>query len=106
MTIEKELPQRVPQTIGATKSILMLFLNPKKFAIMDLLEQDTSFTAVYFLNNVILPLVNRHVQQPGISAVSRCICISIFLIATLLGTSENRSPAIGASLFPAHIHPI
>jgi hypothetical protein len=45
--------------------MLMVFLSPKEFAIMDLLPQDTSFTAVYFVNNMALPLANRHAQQLG-----------------------------------------
>jgi hypothetical protein len=47
MTIDEELPQRVRQTIGATKSILTVFFNPKEFAIMDFFPQDTFFTTVY-----------------------------------------------------------
>jgi hypothetical protein len=49
--------------ITATKSILTVFFNPKEFAIDDLLPQDTSFTTIYFVNNVILPLANRHAPQ-------------------------------------------
>jgi hypothetical protein len=37
MTMDKELPQIVRQIIGATKSMLMIFFNPKEFAILDLL---------------------------------------------------------------------
>jgi hypothetical protein len=106
MTADEDLPQRVRQTIGPTKSMLMLFFNPKEFAIVDLLPQDTSFIAVYFVNNVILPLANRYVQQLGMSAVARCICISTIRSAILLGMSKNRWPAIGASVFPTSgIHP-
>jgi hypothetical protein len=60
MTIDQELPQRVRQTIGATKSMLTVFFNPKELAIVDLLTRDTSFTAVYFANNVILSPDNQH----------------------------------------------
>jgi hypothetical protein len=52
-------------TIGATKSMLMGFFNPKELAIMDLLPQDTSSTVAYFINSVILPLANRHAQHLG-----------------------------------------
>jgi hypothetical protein len=41
----------------------MVFFNPKEFAMVDLLPQDISFTTIYFVNNVILPLANRYVQQ-------------------------------------------
>jgi hypothetical protein len=46
MTIDGELPQQVRQAIGATKSVLMVFFNPKEFAIADLLRQDTSFRRI------------------------------------------------------------
>jgi hypothetical protein len=65
MAIDDELPQQVCQTIRATKSMLMAFFNPKEFTTMDLLPQSTSSTAGYFVNNVILPLANRHAQQLG-----------------------------------------
>jgi hypothetical protein len=32
MTIDEELPQQVNQTIGATKSMLTVFFNPKEMA--------------------------------------------------------------------------
>jgi hypothetical protein len=74
------------------KSMLMVFFNPKEFIVFDLLPQDTSFAAVYFVNNVILPSVNRHAQQLGISAITSCIYIRISTIpsATLLAMSKNR----------------
>jgi hypothetical protein len=62
---EEELPRRVRQTIGETKSMLTVVFHPKKFAVVDLLPQDTFFTAVYFLNKVILPLAGQHAQQLG-----------------------------------------
>jgi hypothetical protein len=37
MTIDEKLPQRVGQTIEATKSVLMIFFNPKEFAMVYLL---------------------------------------------------------------------
>jgi hypothetical protein len=70
MTIDEELPQRVRQTIRATKSMLMVFSDPKEFAIVGILPQNKSFTALYFANTVILPLDNRHTQQLG--DVGRC----------------------------------
>jgi hypothetical protein len=45
--------------------MLMVFVNPMEIAIVDLLTQDTSLTAIYFGNNVILLLVNRYAQQLG-----------------------------------------
>jgi hypothetical protein len=89
MAIDQELPRQVPQTIGATKSMLMVFFNPKEFAIVDLLPQNRSFTAVYFVSNVILPLANRYAHQLGISALACCICISTIPSATPLGMSMN-----------------
>jgi hypothetical protein len=65
MTIDEELPQRVRQTIGVTKSMLTVFFNPKAFTIVALLPQDTSCTAVSFVKNVILPLANGHAQSLG-----------------------------------------
>jgi hypothetical protein len=65
MTVDEELPQRVRRTIGATKSMPMIFFNPKGFGIVDLFPQDTSFTAVYFVNIIILPLANRDARQLG-----------------------------------------
>jgi hypothetical protein len=41
--IDEELRQQVSQTVGATKSVLALFFNPKESAIADLLPQDTAF---------------------------------------------------------------
>jgi hypothetical protein len=63
MTVDEELPQRVPQTIGATSSMLTVFFNSKEFTRVDLLPQDTPFTAVHFVNNATVPLVNRYAQQ-------------------------------------------
>jgi hypothetical protein len=40
-----------------------IFLNLKEFANLYLLPPDTFFTAVYFVNNMILPLANGHAQQ-------------------------------------------
>jgi hypothetical protein len=37
----------------------MMLFNLKEFDIMNLLLQDTSFTAVYFVDNVIIPLARR-----------------------------------------------
>jgi hypothetical protein len=108
-TIDEELPQQARQTTGATKLILMVFFNPKEFAIGTLFPQDASFAAVYFVNDVILPLADRYVQQLGISAVASCIYISTIPSATLLGMSKNRWPPVGASVLPLHlpsIHPI
>jgi hypothetical protein len=65
MTIGKELPQRARRTIGATKLMLLVFFNPKEFAIVDLLPSDNSFTVVCFVNNVLLPLANWNTQQLG-----------------------------------------
>jgi hypothetical protein len=65
MTVDDELPQRVRQTIGATISMLTIFFNPKEFTIVDLSPQDTSFIAVYFVNNAILPLTNRMLSSWG-----------------------------------------
>jgi hypothetical protein len=69
-------------------------------------NRHTSFTAVYFVNNVILLLANRHAWQLGILAVANCICSSTIPSATLLGMSKNKWPAISASVFPTlRIHP-
>jgi hypothetical protein len=43
MTIEGELPQRGPQTIRATESMLTVFFTPKEFAPVNLLQQERSF---------------------------------------------------------------
>jgi hypothetical protein len=45
--------------------MLEVFFNPKEFAMVDFLPQDTFFTAGYFVNNMTLPLANRHAQQLG-----------------------------------------
>jgi hypothetical protein len=101
--IDEELPQRVRQTIGAMKSMLMVFFNPKEFAIVDLLPQDTSFIMVYFVNNVILPLVNRRTQQLGDIGRRKLHLHFDNSKVTLLGMSKNRWPAIGAPMFPTAV---
>jgi hypothetical protein len=63
MTTDEEFPQRVSQTIGATKSMLMVSFNPKEFAIADLLPQNISFTVADFVNNMTLSLANLRTQQ-------------------------------------------
>jgi hypothetical protein len=103
MTINDELPQGVCQTIGATKSTLMVFFNAKKFVMVGLLPQNTASTAVYFVNHAILPLANQRAQQLGISFLASCICISTIPCAKLFGMSKNRWPAIGASMFPTSV---
>jgi hypothetical protein len=93
MMIDAELSQRVRQTIGARKSMLTVVFNPKAFAIVALLPQDTSCTAISFVKNVILPLVNCHAQWLRISTVTSCICISTILSTMLLGMSKKRWPS-------------
>jgi hypothetical protein len=94
MIIDEELPRTVRETIGETKSRLIVLFNPKEFIIVDLLPQDTSFIAVYFVNNAILLLANRHAQQRGISAVTSCVIISRIPSVTLLGMSKNTWPSV------------
>jgi hypothetical protein len=43
----------------------MAFFNPKELGIVDLLSHDASFTTLYLIDNVILPLVNQHAQRLG-----------------------------------------
>jgi hypothetical protein len=43
--------------------MLTLFFNPKKFALVHLLPQNTSLTAACFVDNVIIPLARWHAQQ-------------------------------------------
>jgi hypothetical protein len=75
--------------------MLMVSFNPKEFAIVVLLLQDTSFTAAHFVSNVILTLANQHAQQFGISAIITWICVSTIPSAKLPSMS-NEWPAIGA----------
>jgi hypothetical protein len=65
MMIDQDLPQRVCETIGATRSVLTVFFDPREFARVDFLPQNTSSTVAYFANNVVLLLANWHAQQPG-----------------------------------------
>jgi hypothetical protein len=60
--LEEELPQRVLQTIKATKSMLTVFFNPKQFTLMTLLPQGTSVTAARFVDKLIIPVANGHAQ--------------------------------------------
>jgi hypothetical protein len=63
MPLDEEIPQRVRQTIGARKSMFTVFFNPNHFAIVDLLPQNTNFTAAYFVARVVIPLANQHHQE-------------------------------------------
>jgi hypothetical protein len=63
MTIEEEFPQRVRQTIRATKSMLTVFFNPKEFTLGNLLGQGRTFTTAYFIDDVIMPFANQHAHQ-------------------------------------------
>jgi hypothetical protein len=65
MAIEEKLPQRVDQTIRATKSILTVFLNSKEFALVNLLPHGAPFTAAHFVDNVIIQLPSQRAQQRG-----------------------------------------
>jgi hypothetical protein len=65
MKIERELLQRVRETIRVTKSMLTVFSNPMEFASVNLLPQSASFTAARFANNVIISLANPLAQQRG-----------------------------------------
>jgi hypothetical protein len=65
MTIDEELSQKVHQTTMATKSMLMVFFNPKEFVRVNLLPQGRSLIAVHFVDNVIIPLASRYAQQRG-----------------------------------------
>lgn len=63
MTIEEELAKGMRQTMRATRSRLTALFNLTEFALMDLLPRGTSFAAVCFVDNAIIPLVNRHTWQ-------------------------------------------
>jgi hypothetical protein len=65
MTINENLPQRVHQTIKATKAMPAVFFNPKELIVMNLLPQGMLFTTVYFVDNVIILLASRHAQPLG-----------------------------------------
>jgi hypothetical protein len=67
MTIEEELPQRMHQTIRATKAMLTVFFNPMEFTLVNLLSQGTSFTAAYFADNVTIPSASQHPQRGDIA---------------------------------------
>jgi hypothetical protein len=45
--------------------MLTVFFNPKEFAIVNLSPQGMLFTAVYFVDNVIIPLAGRCTRQRG-----------------------------------------
>jgi hypothetical protein len=45
--------------------VLTVFFTPKESAQANLLPQGASFTAASFADNLIMPLANRHTQQPG-----------------------------------------
>jgi hypothetical protein len=61
--IDKELTQRLRQRIRATRLILAILFNPMEFVKLNLLPQGTSFTAVYLVANVTIPLASRHGRQ-------------------------------------------
>jgi hypothetical protein len=103
VAIEEELSQRIRQTIRATKLVMMDFFNANELALVNLLPQNTSFTAVYFVDNMIIPLARPHAQQGVTSPIANCTCISTISSATLLGMSETRWPAVDASAFPIHV---
>jgi hypothetical protein len=106
MTTEQELTQRMRQTIRVSKSVLTVLFNQKGFAVVNLLPQGMSFTAVSFVDSVIIPLAIRHTRQRGTSPTANLIYISTVPSATLLGMSYKRSPGIWVSVFPiGHIHP-
>jgi hypothetical protein len=107
MTIEQELPQRVCQTTKAAKPMLTVFLNPKEFALVNLLPQGRSFTAAYFVDNVTVPLANRQARQPGdISRRKLYLHFSNSKCHTARHVQEEIA-AIGPPVFSIpHIHPI
>jgi hypothetical protein len=43
--------------------MLTIFFNPNEFIIVNLLPQGTSFTAVGFVRNVIIPLASWHTHR-------------------------------------------
>jgi hypothetical protein len=51
------------QTIEGVELMLIVSFNTKEFIRVDSVPQDISFTPVSFVNNVTLPLVNRHARQ-------------------------------------------
>jgi hypothetical protein len=105
MMIEKELPQKVRQTIKATKALLTVSFNLKKSAAVNLVPRGASITGAHCIDNMMIPLPNRYTQQPGKSPVADCI--STIPSVTLLGMSKMRWPAISASIVPLpRIHPI
>jgi hypothetical protein len=85
MTVDKELPQRVLQTIRETQSRPMVFFNPKEFALVNLFPHGTPFIAAYCIHNVVIRLANQHPQPRGTLPVAHCTCISTIPSATLLG---------------------
>jgi hypothetical protein len=60
LELDKELPQKVRQTISTQKSMITIFFNLNSFAIVDALPKGVSFNAVYFVEHIITPLLQRH----------------------------------------------
>jgi hypothetical protein len=59
LSLDEKFPERVRQTIGAEKSLLTVF-NPNDFASVNLLQQKDSFTAQYFIDQILKPLSQEH----------------------------------------------
>jgi histone-lysine N-methyltransferase SETMAR len=74
LEIDQELPVRVKQTIGARKSMLTVFFNPRRFAVVDLLPQGATFDADYFVAQVIRPLHALHSTASG-DIARRKLCL-------------------------------
>jgi hypothetical protein len=65
LEIDEELCVRVRRTIGARKSMLTVFFNPKTFAVIDCLPEGTPFNAAYFVAQVVNPLHQLHSTATG-----------------------------------------
>jgi histone-lysine N-methyltransferase SETMAR len=65
LAVDQELPIRVRQTIGWRKFMLIIFFNPRAFAVINVLPPGTLFNAAYFVSEVIIPLHQLHSIMRG-----------------------------------------
>jgi hypothetical protein len=87
--------------------MLTVLFNPNKFVRVNVLPQGTSFTTVYFVDNAIIPLDDRHHQQRGDTARGKLhLHLDDYKCRTARGVQKQMANHLNVRVPHPGIHPI
>jgi hypothetical protein len=98
-TNREDVPQRVRQQIGTRKFTLTVVWGVDGFHVVDLMSSQSSFDSQYFLNNIMVPLVEKVFLKREIRMLVHYTFTSIIAASTFRGSLSNLSPKIISRVF-------